>query len=63
MEPLNQEELDQVFDLPFQRMYHPIYEAQGGVKAIEEVEFSIMHNRGCFGHCNFCSIAFHQGGR
>ena len=61
MEPLNQEELDQVFDLPFQRMYHPIYEAQGGVKAIEEVEFSIMHNRGCFGHCNFCSIAFHQG--
>ena len=43
------------------RYYHPSYEALGGVKAIEEVEFSIMHNRGCFGNCNFCSIAYHQG--
>lgn len=59
--PLEQEELDQVFALPFQRMYHPSYEKLGGVKAIEEVEFSIMHNRGCFGGCNFCSIALHQG--
>jgi len=59
--PLSQEELDKVFDLPFMRMYHPAYEAYGGVKAIEEVEFSIMHNRGCFGGCAFCSIAFHQG--
>ena len=54
-------ELDQVFQLPFERMYHPSYEALGGVKAIEEVEFSIIHNRGCFGGCNFCSISFHQG--
>ena len=61
MRPLTSQELDQVFDLPFARMYHPCYEALGGVKAIEEVEFSIMHNRGCFGGCNFCSIAFHQG--
>ncbi|WP_343252859.1 YgiQ family radical SAM protein [Ligaoa zhengdingensis] len=60
---LTQEELDRVFALPFMRYYHPSYEAQGGVKAIEEVEFSIMHNRGCFGHCNFCSIAYHQGRR
>ena len=59
--PLSQEELDAVSDLPYQRYYHPSYEAQGGVKAIEEVEFSIIHNRGCYGACNFCSIAFHQG--
>jgi uncharacterized radical SAM protein YgiQ len=58
---LTREELDDVFTLPFQRMYHPSYEKLGGVKAIEEVEFSIMQNRGCFGHCNFCSIAVHQG--
>jgi len=61
MPVLTREELDDVFTLPFQRMYHPMYEKMGGVKAIEEVEFSIMHNRGCFGHCNFCSIAVHQG--
>ncbi len=59
--PLGQEELDEVFRLPFQRMYHPMYEPLGGVPAIEEVEFSIMHNRGCFGNCNFCAITFHQG--
>ena len=59
MPPLTTEELDAVFALPFERMYHPSYEAQGGVDAIKEVEFSIMHNRGCFGGCNFCSIAFH----
>lgn len=61
MPPLTREELDAVFALPFERMYHPSYVKQGGVKAIEEVEFSIMHNRGCFGGCHFCSIAFHQG--
>ena len=59
--PLGEEELDKVFDLPFTRMYHPIYEKMGGVKAIEEVEFSIQHNRGCYGNCNFCAIALHQG--
>lgn len=61
MQALTQAELDEVFALPFMRYYHPSYEAQGGVSSIEEVEFSIMHNRGCFGHCNFCSIAYHQG--
>lgn len=61
MEPLTTEELDRVFELPYERMYHPMYEPMGGVPAIEEVEFSIMHNRGCFGACNFCSLAFHQG--
>lgn len=63
MEPLNTAELDAVFAMPFERMYHPSYEKQGGVPAIAEVEFSIMQNRGCFGSCNFCSIAFHQGSR
>lgn len=61
MEPLSQQELDDVYSLPFERNYHPSYEALGGVKAIEEVKFSIAHNRGCFGACNFCAIAFHQG--
>ena len=61
MRILTRQELDDVFSLPFTRMYHPSYQEMGGVKAIEEVEFSIMHNRGCFGGCNFCAIAFHQG--
>ena len=61
MEPLNTEELDAVYALPYERTYHPSYEALGGVPGIEEVEFSITHNRGCFGACNFCALAFHQG--
>lgn len=59
--PLSTEELDAVYALPFMRAWHPMYEKDGGVPAIQEVEFSITHNRGCFGGCNFCSIAFHQG--
>ena len=61
MEPLTTEELDRVYELPYMRTYHPSYEKEGGVPAIKEVQFSITHNRGCFGGCNFCSIAFHQG--
>ncbi len=61
MPPLTTKELDWVYSLPYMRAYHPMYEAQGGVPGIQEVEFSITHNRGCFGACNFCSIAFHQG--
>ena len=61
MDPLTQPELDAVYELPYMRAYHPSYEPLGGVPAIKEVEFSITHNRGCFGACNFCSIAFHQG--
>ena len=61
MPPLTTEELDFVYSLPYTRAYHPSYEALGGVPGIQEVEFSITHNRGCFGGCNFCSIAFHQG--
>lgn len=60
---LSTPELDAAAELPYMRAYHPSYEALGGVKAIEEVEFSIIHNRGCFGGCNFCAIAFHQGRR
>ena len=61
MNPLTQQELDRVYALPYQRAYHPSYEPLGGVPGIAEVEFSITHNRGCFGACNFCSLAFHQG--
>ncbi len=61
MPPLTQQELDWVYSLPYERTYHPVYEKMGGVPAIEEVRFSITHNRGCFGACNFCSLAFHQG--
>ncbi len=61
MPPLTTKEMDEVYALPFEGTYHPVYEKQGGVPAIKEVEFSITHNRGCFGACNFCSIAFHQG--
>ena len=61
MPPLESQELDWVYSLPYMRTYHPSYEVLGGVPGIEEVEFSITHNRGCFGACNFCSIQFHQG--
>lgn len=60
-EPLSRAELDRLAALPFAREPHPVYAAQGGVPAIEEVRFSVIHNRGCFGACNFCSLAFHQG--
>ncbi len=59
--PLTTAELDAVAALPFTREPHPMYEPMGGVPAIEEVRFSAIHNRGCFGGCNFCSLAFHQG--
>ena len=59
--PLSTEELDFVAGLPYTRDYHPMYEPMGGVPAIEEVRFSVIHNRGCFGGCNFCALAFHQG--
>lgn len=59
--PLDRQELDRVYELPYAREVHPMYDSQGGVAAIEEVRFSVAHNRGCFGGCNFCSLAFHQG--
>ena len=57
--PLPREELDRLYDLPFVREVHPMYKEP--VPAIEEVRFSIAHNRGCFGGCNFCALTFHQG--
>ncbi len=59
--PLSTEELDAAAALPYTREPHPMYDALGGVPAIEEVRFSVIHNRGCFGGCRFCSLAFHQG--
>ena len=59
--PLSQEEMDEVYALPYMRTYHPSYEEAGGVPAISEVKFSLISNRGCFGGCNFCALTFHQG--
>lgn len=61
MQPLDTEQLDWVYSLPYERWYPKCYESLGGVPGIAEVQFSITHNRGCFGACNFCSLAFHQG--
>ncbi len=61
MPPLSTEDMDKVYSLPFMRDYHPSYKPLGGVPGIEEVKFSVIHNRGCFGACNFCSLAYHQG--
>ncbi|HVI41172.1 MAG TPA: YgiQ family radical SAM protein [Anaerovoracaceae bacterium] len=60
-EPLSTEELDDVYELPYEGTYHPVYEKDGGVPAIEEVKFSIIANRGCFGGCSFCALTYHQG--
>ncbi len=59
--PLSTEEMDAVYDLPYQRTYHPSYEEKGGVPAISEIKFSLISSRGCFGGCNFCALTFHQG--
>ncbi|MBQ5744720.1 MAG: YgiQ family radical SAM protein [Ruminococcus sp.] len=61
MQPLDTKQLDWVYALPYERWYPDCYEPLGGVPGIDEVQFSITHNRGCFGACNFCSLAFHQG--
>ena len=59
--PLTQPELDAVYALPYMRAFHPMYEKDGGIPAIEEVKFSIASVRGCFGACSFCALTFHQG--
>ena len=59
--PLSEEEMDEIYDLPYLRTYHPRYEAEGGVPALREVQFSIVSHRGCFGGCHFCAIVSHQG--
>lgn len=59
--PLSQPEMDRVYSYPYMRTYHPSYEELGGVPAIEEVKYSLISNRGCFGACSFCALTFHQG--
>lgn len=59
--PLSTQEMDDIYDLPYMRTYHPSYEEKGGVPAISEIKFSLTSNRGCFGGCNFCALTFHQG--
>jgi len=59
--PLDGADLDRVYALPYTREVHPMYEEAGSVPAIQEVRFSVIHNRGCFGACNFCALGFHQG--
>ena len=59
--PLTIEEMDAVYELPYERTWHPSYAKKGGVPAIEEVKFSLVSNRGCFGACSFCALTFHQG--
>lgn len=59
--PLTEEEMDAIYDLPYTRQWHPMYDQAGGVAALEEVKFSIVSCRGCFGSCSFCAIHAHQG--
>ncbi len=61
--PLTMEEMDHVYELPYMRTWHPSYNKLGGVPAIEEVKFSLVSNRGCFGGCSFCALTYHQGRR
>ena len=59
--PLSQMEMDDIYALPYTRNYHPSYEKDGGVPALQEIKFSLTSNRGCFGGCSFCALTFHQG--
>ena len=59
--PLTQTEMDDVYGLPYAGIWHPMYDAKGGIPALSEVKFSLTSNRGCFGSCSFCALTFHQG--
>ena len=59
--PLSEKEMDKVYSLPYERTWHPSYDAMGGIPAFSEVKFSLVSNRGCFGACSFCALTFHQG--
>ncbi|MCD8300614.1 MAG: YgiQ family radical SAM protein [Clostridiales bacterium] len=59
--PLTTQQMDDIYELPYMRTYHPSYEEAGGVPAISEVKFSLTSSRGCFGGCSFCALTFHQG--
>ena len=60
-EPLSQEEMDEIYSLPYMRTWHPMYDAAGGIPAFSEVKFSLVSCRGCCGGCSFCALTFHQG--
>lgn len=60
-DPLTKEEMDAVYELPYEGEYHPVYESLGGIPALTEVKFSILSSRGCFGSCSFCALTYHQG--
>ena len=62
-EPLSSIEMDDIYQAPYCRTYHPVYEKDGGIPAITEIKFSLTSSRGCFGGCSFCSLTFHQGRR
>ena len=59
--PLEREELDEIYELPFENQWHPSYDEEGGIPAFKEVKFSIVSSRGCFGGCSFCALTYHQG--
>ena len=59
--PLSKQEFDDVYERPYMRAWHPVYDAAGGIPAFSEIKYSITSNRGCFGECNFCALTFHQG--
>ena len=59
--PLSQQELDDVYELPFENEPHPSYDRAGGIPAFSEVKFSLVSSRGCFGGCSFCALTYHQG--
>lgn len=59
--PLTEQEMDDIYELPYMRAWHPSYDKEGGVPALSEIKFSLTGNRGCFGSCNFCALAFHEG--
>ena len=59
--PLSQMEMDDIYNLPYMRTWHPMYDKQGGIPALSEVKFSLVSSRGCFGGCSFCALTFHQG--
>jgi uncharacterized radical SAM protein YgiQ len=59
--PPTTDELDAVYELPYTHAQHPFYEAQGAVRALDTIRFSLSTHRGCYGECNFCAIAVHQG--
>lgn len=60
-DPLTEQELDDIYELPYMRAWHPSYDAQGGIPAFSEIRFSLTSNRGCYGGCNFCALTFHEG--